>query len=41
MFDELTNDGMIAQMYHEWTRYKKVNYLQINMGALWQKWIRA
>lgn len=36
----LTNDGMIDLMYHQWNRYKVVNSHHINLGALWQKWIR-
>lgn len=38
--EALTNEGMIDMMYHQWERYQKVNPLQINIHALWQKWIR-
>lgn len=38
--DALTNEGMIDLMHHQWQRYQAVNALQINMQALWQKWIR-
>ena len=38
--DALTNEGMIDLMHHQWERYKAVNPLQINLNALWQKWIR-
>jgi len=41
MFAELTNEGMIDAMYHQWSRYKSVNANQINLNALWQKWIRG
>lgn len=36
----LENEGMVDMMFHQWTRFKLVNSLQINMTALWQKWIR-
>ena len=36
----LENEGMVDMMFHQWTRFKSVNSLQINMTALWQKWIR-
>lgn len=38
--EALTNDNMISLMYHQWNRYKTVNSHQINLTALWQKWIR-
>ena len=38
--EALTNDNMISLMYHQWDRYKTVNHNQINLTALWQKWIR-
>lgn len=38
--EDLTNDGMIDQMHHQWDRYQAVNPQQINRHALWQKWIR-
>lgn len=38
--EDLTNDGMIDTMHHQWSRYQAVNPLQINQHALWQKWIR-
>ena len=38
--ENLTNHGMIDLMHHQWERYKKVHSYQINMHALWQKWIR-
>ena len=37
---DLENEGMVDMMFHQWTRFKSVNGLQINMIALWQKWIR-
>ena len=39
-FDALTNEGMIDLMHHQYTRFVSVHPLQINMTALWQKWIR-
>lgn len=36
----LENEDMVDMMFHQWTRFKSVNSLQINMTALWQKWIR-
>lgn len=39
--EDLTNDGMIDLMHHQYTRYKKVNSLQINMQALWERWVRV
>ena len=39
--DALENVGMIDMMYHQWERYKAVHPLQINLNALWQRWIRA
>lgn len=39
-FEELTNEGMIDVMHHQWTRFIAVNPLQINRQALWEKWIR-
>lgn len=38
--EALENEGMIDLMHHQWERYKSVHPLQINMTALWQKWIR-
>lgn len=38
--EQLENPGMVDMMFHQWTRFKSVNSLQINMTALWQKWIR-
>lgn len=38
--EALTNHGMIDLMHHQWERYKSVHPFQINMTALWQKWIR-
>lgn len=38
--ENLENEGMVDMMFHQWTRFKSVNSLQINMTALWQKWVR-
>lgn len=38
--EALTNEGQIDLMHHQWERYKSVHPFQINMTALWQKWIR-
>lgn len=38
--ENLTNHGMIDLMHHQYTRFKSVHPFQINMTALWQKWIR-
>lgn len=38
--EALENTGMIDLMHHQWERYKSVHPFQINMHALWQKWIR-
>lgn len=38
--DALTNEGMIDLMHHQWQRFQSVHPLQINLNALWQKWIR-
>lgn len=37
---DLENEGMVDMMFHQWSRFKSVNSLQINMTALWQKWVR-
>lgn len=38
--EALTNHGMIDLMHHQYSRFKSVHPFQINMTALWQKWIR-
>ncbi len=40
MLEALENTGLIDLMHHQWDRYKSVHPFQINMTALWQKWIR-
>ena len=37
---DLENEGMVDMMFHQWSRFKALNSLQINMTALWQKWVR-
>lgn len=36
----LTNDGMIDLMYHQYTRAQSATP-HINVFAFWQKWIRG
>lgn len=40
-FDNLENTGLIDLMYHQLERYKSVHPLQINISALWERWIRS
>lgn len=39
--ENLTNEGMIDLMHHQYTRFKALNKLQINFHALWRRWIRT
>ncbi len=34
--EQLDNLGMVDMMFHQWTHFKSVNSLQINMTALWR-----
>lgn len=38
--DDLLNETLIDQMYHEWTRYQSVTF-HVNKQALWERWIRV
>ena len=39
--ENLTNEGMIDLMHHQYTQFKALNKLQINLHALWRRWIRT
>lgn len=39
--ENLTNEEMIDLMHHQYTRFKALNKLQINLHALWRRWIRT